>query len=35
MHMQNEKRATIGKIGLGLSLLPWFVFAMMIVLRPG
>jgi hypothetical protein len=35
MPMQNEKRATIGKIGLGLSILPWIAFAMMFVLRPG
>jgi hypothetical protein len=35
MTTQNEKRATIGKVGLGLSILPWLVFAMMMVLRPG
>ncbi len=35
MPMQNENKATIGKIGLALSILPWLVFAMMMVLRPG
>jgi hypothetical protein len=35
MPMQNEKKATIGKIGLALSILPWLVFALIIVLRPG
>jgi hypothetical protein len=33
--MQNEKRATIGKIGLGLSLVPWLAVAILMILRPG
>jgi hypothetical protein len=35
MPVQNERKATIGKIGLALSILPWLAFAMMMVLRPG
>ncbi len=35
MPMENKRRATIGKIGLGLSILPWLVFGMMMILQPG
>ena len=33
--MQNDKRAKIGKIGLGLSLAPWIAIGLMMILRPG
>jgi hypothetical protein len=35
MPIQNEKRATLGKIGLGLSLVPWLAIAILMILRPG
>jgi hypothetical protein len=35
MPMQNEKKATIGKVGMALSILPWLLIAMMIVVPMG
>ena len=33
--MQNAARTALGKVGLGLSLVPWLTIAAMMLLHPG